>query len=229
FARVAVAPDLGALLAGWRNLPAGWSAVTVEGDLADGRGLVALRGRADPPGGNAARQVARRRRIAEELTILEPAYARAADAAAAAVASAAAAERRRAEAQRLADAADAEARRVASGADAADRALERAAGEETLLTQSLTELALPIADAEESAEADRDETGSAEGTDREVRVTRARENREAVATARKESRDAWQLARSRADELERGMVGARRREATVLARRESLEQAARDA
>src|SRR5438094_86173 len=79
FARVAVAPDLGALLAGWRNLPTGWSAVTVEGDLADGRGLVALRGRADPPGGNAARQGARRRQIAEELTILEPAYVRAAD------------------------------------------------------------------------------------------------------------------------------------------------------
>ncbi len=58
FSRVALAPDLETLLRGWRSLPAGWCAVTEGGDLADGRGILALRGRDDPPGGAAARQQA---------------------------------------------------------------------------------------------------------------------------------------------------------------------------
>ena len=135
-----MAPDLPTLLAGWRHLPAGWSAVTAEGDLADGRGLVALRGRADPPGGTAARQLARRREVAEELAGLEPAYAEAADHAAAAVAEAAAAERRRAELQRLADEADADARRRADDAVAADHRLERVVADAERLTSTLAEL-----------------------------------------------------------------------------------------
>src|SRR5437588_5592212 len=222
FARVAVAPDLHALLAGWRDLPAGWSAVTAEGDLADGRGLVALRGRADPPGGTAARQLARRREVAEELARLEPAHAEAADRAAAAVAEAAAAERRRAELQRLADEADADARRRADDAVAADHRLERVVADAERLTRTLAEL-----DAGQGEEVELDTQDEAPVADREageVRVGRARKSRESAAAVREEARQAWQRARQEADALEESMVGARRGLAEQRARRESLEQ-----
>jgi chromosome segregation protein len=222
FARVAVAPDLHALLAGWRDLPAGWSAVTAEGDLADGRGLVALRGRADPPGGTAARQLARRRDVAEELARLEPAYAGAADRAAAAVAEAAAAERRRAELRRLSDEADAEARGRADDAATAERKLERFATDAERLTKTLAEL-----EADHGEDVDGDTRDGASVADREageVRVGRARQSRESAAAIREKARQAWQEARQEADALEEGMVGAGRRLAEQHVKRESLEQ-----
>ena len=77
FHRTAVAPDLDALLAGWRDLPAGWSAVTAAGDLADPRGVVVLRGRADPPGGAAVRAHARRRELADAVVTIERELAKA--------------------------------------------------------------------------------------------------------------------------------------------------------
>ena len=67
FRRTAVARDVDALLDGWQRLPPGWSAVTAEGDLADGRGVIVLRGRADPPGGASARAHARRRDLASAV------------------------------------------------------------------------------------------------------------------------------------------------------------------
>ena len=67
FRRTAVARDVDALLDGWQGLPPGWSAVTAEGDLADGRGVIVLRGRADPPGGASARAHARRRDLASAV------------------------------------------------------------------------------------------------------------------------------------------------------------------
>jgi chromosome segregation protein len=71
FARTVVADDIAALLAGWRRLPPGWWAVTAEGDLADGRGLVVLRGRGEPAGGASARHHAPRRELAAALERLE--------------------------------------------------------------------------------------------------------------------------------------------------------------
>ena len=71
FARTVVAEEVAALLDGWTRLPPGWWAVTPEGDLADGRGLVVLRGRADAAGGASARQHARRRDLAAALERLE--------------------------------------------------------------------------------------------------------------------------------------------------------------
>ncbi|MEO6579260.1 MAG: AAA family ATPase, partial [Candidatus Limnocylindria bacterium] len=68
--RTVVAPDLSALLKGWRDLPAGWTAVTTDGELADARGVV-LRGRADPPGSVAARGHARRRDLTGAVDVLE--------------------------------------------------------------------------------------------------------------------------------------------------------------
>ena len=61
FRRAVVAPDLAAMLEGWRALPSGWLAVTPGGDVADGRGIISVRGRADAAGGEAARRHARRR------------------------------------------------------------------------------------------------------------------------------------------------------------------------
>ena len=77
FARAVLAPDLPSLLRGWRKLPAGWCAVTAAGDLADGRGLLTVRGRADETGGEASRQRARRRELAATLEQLEEEHAQA--------------------------------------------------------------------------------------------------------------------------------------------------------
>ena len=71
FRRTAVARDVGALLDGWQRLPPGWSAVTAEGDLADARGVIVLRGRADPPGGASARAHARRRELTAAVGRME--------------------------------------------------------------------------------------------------------------------------------------------------------------
>ncbi len=76
FARTVLAPDLDALLAGWRRLPSGWAAVTVTGDLADARGVV-IRGRGDPPGGAAARAHARRRELGQAVTDIDARFAEA--------------------------------------------------------------------------------------------------------------------------------------------------------
>jgi len=222
FARVAMAPDLGALLAGWRELPAGWSAVTAEGDLADGRGLVALRGRADPPGGAAARQVVRRRQVADELETLEPAYGQAADAAAVAVAEAAASERLRARAQQIWEAADAEARGLATESAEAQRGLERLGADAERLSAELADLGTVDVAVEDARG-----QGASQLADREsgeIRVARARDQRDAAAEAREAARKAWLTARQRADELERGVIGSRRRIAEILVRRESLER-----
>ncbi len=71
FHRTVVARDLETMLAGWQSLPPGWGAVTASGDLADSRGVVVLRGRADPPGGAAVRAHARRRELADTVTGIE--------------------------------------------------------------------------------------------------------------------------------------------------------------
>lgn len=77
FSRTVVAPDLDSLLRGWRSLPDGWCAVTAEGDLADSRGLLAVRGRADEVVGEAARQRTRRREVAATLAEVDAEHERA--------------------------------------------------------------------------------------------------------------------------------------------------------
>jgi chromosome segregation protein len=78
-ARAVLAPDLAALLRGWRGLPPGWSAVTAEGDLADERGLVVVRGRGDEAASESARQHARRRELGQLIESLELEQARASE------------------------------------------------------------------------------------------------------------------------------------------------------
>jgi chromosome segregation protein len=223
FQRVAVAPDVAALLSGWRALPAGWCAVTIDGDLADGRGLVALRGRADLPGGEAARQLARRRELATTLDRLEHEHAESADAAAEAVAGAAAAQRRMAEARRAADAADLEARESAAHAATARQALDRARAEEDRITGELRVNRAPELQAAPSTSAELDHATLVE------RVAAARLAAAAAGGERDRARDAWQAARGRADGLERSITGARQRRANLEARRAQLDGVATSA
>ena len=75
FRRAALAPSLDALLRGWRGLPAGWCGVTVEGDLADGRGVFALRGRGDAPSAQSVRRQARRRELSDLIEGLDARHA----------------------------------------------------------------------------------------------------------------------------------------------------------
>ncbi len=71
FHHAALAPDVDALLRGWRALPAGWCGVTAEGDLADGRGVFTLRGRGDTPTPRSTRRQARRRELSDLVGQLE--------------------------------------------------------------------------------------------------------------------------------------------------------------
>ncbi|MEX0625617.1 MAG: chromosome segregation protein SMC [Chloroflexota bacterium] len=101
FARAVVAPDLPTLLGGWRRLPPGWCAVTAEGDLADERGLVIVRGRQDEAAGEAARQHERRRELAQLVESLELEQSRAGEAAGLALVASSQAHRARDEARAL--------------------------------------------------------------------------------------------------------------------------------
>jgi chromosome segregation protein len=210
FLRVAVAPDLGALVAGWQALPAGWCAVTREGDLADGRGLLALRGRADAPGGRAARQAARRRELAAELATLEGHYSVVARQAAQAVARAAAAQRDEAAAREALAAAEQAARRSATELQVAEVSAERAAREVSELSTALEAVertTLPEAPLAADDENLDDLANASE---------RARQRRAAAAEERDAARVAWEAARGAADELER-------RSRSILGERAGLE------
>ncbi len=218
FERVAVAPDLPSLLGGWRSLPPGWCAVTPAGDLADGRGILALRGRADPPGGVAARQLARRRDLAQQLETLEATHGRRADAAAHAVAEAAAAQRRFVELRDSADATDAAARRATGELAAAEAHVERA-------ERTIAELAPALASARgQVAEhaSPHPELGTIDHAALEARVAEARRERGAASGARDEARTAWQALRDRAEEAEQTLLGTRQRRVELEARQAQL-------
>jgi chromosome segregation protein len=225
FERVAVAPDVSALLGGWRALPPGWCAVTPNGDLADGRGLVALRGRGDPPGGEAARQLARRRDLATRLEGLERDHEAAADQAAGAVSRAAAEQRRLSEARRALDDADAGARRAAAASSTAQLALERAQADRQRIAHDLSEVQAAGEPPEEPPPAAANRAALADHAALAERAAAARATATGAAQERDLARSAWQSTRSRADELERGMTGARQRRAELEARRNQLELA----
>lgn len=222
FERVAVAPDVAALLGGWQALPPGWCAVTADGDLADGRGLVALRGRADPPGGEAARQLARRRELAVTLEELEREHDAAADRAAQAVARAAAGQRRLNEARRALDEADAARRQATADAETARLSLKRAESDRERITRELSRLNTDAGTAEEPGQvADHGSTGDHAAFAERAAAARAGATR--AGEERDIARSAWQSASGRAEELERGMTGARQRRTELQARRTQLE------
>jgi chromosome segregation protein len=202
FQRTAVAPDVGALLDGWQRLPAGWSAVTPQGDLADGRGVIVLRGRADPPGGASARAHARRRDLAAAVGRQED-ESRAAQADAHA-----ATERLRAArdahlvAREAMDGADAAARRLRSEARSADDDLSR-------LSERLSQIEADLA-REPAPDDDRAAMPPARLVELQEIADRARAERDECARRRDQARDAWNATRGEAEVLETRVAGRRR-------------------
>ena len=217
FARTAVAPDLDSLLNGWSRLPAGWSAVTAEGDLADERGLVVIRGREEAAGDEAARRHARRRELADALAGLEVEQAEASTAAAQALVAATAARRaqesaveRRAEAQRRSLAA-------IGARDAAAEALRRGQDLVASLSAELARAGVPAPTTSVKAGTPSEDLDQLAAT---AAAFRARHAAAAADLAR--TLAAWQSARSDTGQLDatdsRALINA----AVAASRREQL-------
>ena len=212
FHRTVVANDLDALLSGWRALPPGWSAVSADGDLADGRGVVVLRGRADPPGGAAVRAHARRRELASAIADLEAQLAEAQANAHAAV------ERLRAGRDahiRAHEADDAAARRVRAATEAlesASRHVERTRARVADLEREAAELAAGTPQAAP-------ESGTSDELDLLQRAAdAARARRDAAAAARDAAREHWAATRGAAETAETRVADRRRERALAEAR-----------
>ncbi len=205
FSRAVIAPDLTALLAGFRELPAGWCAVTPEGDLADARGVVVLRGRGDPPGGASARAHARQRELRTAVAGLE-------------VEATAAQEAAHRNAERLRRARDAHVTGV-SALEAAEQTARRARDELDAVASTTTRLEERIAAARgelEALEGAADETAptATVGGDALDQLQRAaglaRAERDELAAARDTAREAWTATRTEAEALETSTATRRR-------------------
>jgi chromosome segregation protein len=218
--RTVVAPDLGALLAGWRSLPPGWLAVTPRGDLADGRGLVTVRGRADVPGGEAARRHARRRELAEALELLESEQSQAAATAARELAAVGEAARRAEEATADLAAAEGDLRAAAATLQEAELRHARAATAVDTLSDELGAVPDP------APAADRDGVGATDAAERlaalEREAAEARRERATRAAEADTARVALLAAQADARGREERQVGQQRERATLEARRAQL-------
>lgn len=214
-----IAPDVGALLRGWRSLPPGWSAVTTHGDLADGRGLVAVRGRGDAPSAEGARQHVRRREVAEALAQLEMAHADARTAAAVALTALNESGRQRAVVVAERDEADRRLVQARSEAEAAEANLARS-------RRDASELAIELEQARATELTAQGAPGRGGSDDETVPLTliaeQARAARDAAAANRDQHRDAWRTVRQAAEEAERRSGGHRQELANLEARRAQL-------
>jgi chromosome segregation protein len=213
FHRAAIAPDLDALLHGWRRLPPGWAAVTPRGDLADGRGILVVRGGAEPAGGIAAQQHARRRALTETTATLDRQRADAVAAAHEAAEALRAARDRHVRAREALDAAEALVRRRRAADEAAIAAARRLASDAERLT---AELAAATPSSSQVA---------APGEELRERLARAvavaesvRRRRDEAAAARDVARAAWSERRAEAEAAELQSAG-QRQERVVLAGR----------
>ena len=219
FAHAVVAPDLAALLNGWRALPTGWSAVTEEGDLADGRGLVVVRGRQEGSAGAAARQHARRGELAAIIEELESEHRAAGEAAGQALVAAAAARHAREDASAVRDEAE-EGAALARGALArANEAVARGRALEQGLRAELDDVQTSAAHGGSPAKP------SPIASELELLATtvaEAYERRAELAGERDRRRSAWQLAQSVADATDSGLGSARYERAVLAARRDQL-------
>ena len=213
FTRTAVAASLSELLAGWRRLPAGWAAVTAEGDLADARGVV-LRGRGDPPGGASARAHARRRELGAAVAELDTRFGAAQQAAHAA-----------SDALRDARGAHLAAREGHDQADRAARvareALEAARADASRQAERLERLERALGE----LRAERPEVTTAEEDDATDRLDRLQRDADEVRAARDElarrrdmTRDTWTATRRDAAEIETRTASVRTERATAEAR-----------
>ncbi len=206
--RTAVAPDLAALRSGWARLPEGWLAVTPTGDLADGRGVLTLHGRAEPAGGSAARRHARRRELSAALASLAVEQQRLAGEVEASSSVLAAAER----ALREARVSLAAAERIEREAAAALEALEaRHAHSERELRDLARQLDEVRAARMTDDDAARSEGGPSTALDGLVAAAvEARRQRDASALRRDMARGAWSDARQAAETAEARTAGERR-------------------
>jgi chromosome segregation protein len=216
--RTVVAPNLGALLNGWRELPDGWAAVTLAGDVADSRGVVTVRGRA----GNGSSSAGRAVRLAELATLIERMTREAGEA-----------RRRQADVQAAFDAASARADEATAALDAA-RAGARHADEERLAAMAAVEhligerervaadLALVAAIEEEPV---REAKQGSDVAALEASAREAREAREVAEADRDAARSAWEAAVRIADEHDALATDRRATAARHAERTEQLQRA----
>lgn len=219
FHRTAVAASPAALLDGWRQLPTGWSAVTANGDLADARGVVVLRGRADTPGGAAARAHARRRELDERIGSLTSEVTDAQRAAHEAVDRLREAREAQLAARDAADEADRAARRARGDQDAAEAQQRRMAARLDALSDELQALrpseAAEVVEAPGAAPAD----GANDELERlQAAAAEARRERDERAARRDEARQRWSASRGAAEQVEMRTAGQRRERAMLEAR-----------
>ena len=223
FHRTVVARDLDALLAGWRELPPGWTAVTAEGDLADARGVVVLRGRADPPGGAAARAHARRRELAAAISTIEKELSTAQAAAHDATERLRAGRDAHLAAHGAAEDAGRRMRAATEALESAARQRERAAARVGELERERSQIGedVPVAAAPRDALSDELEELQRLADD-------ARRRREAASAARDGARERWTATRGVAEVAETRIADRRRERAVAEARVAQLEAALPD-
>ncbi len=226
FHRTAVARDLDALLAGWQSLPLGWGAVTASGDLADGRGVVTLRGRADPPGGAAVRAHARRRELAEAVTRIERDLADAQSSAHAAVERLRLGRDAHLAARDAHDDTDRALRAARSELDAATALLARTSERAEVLAAELADIGDPNAPDAASAAPRVQASGELDRLQRAADA--ARSHRDARAAERDTARDRWSATRGQAEEAETRVADRRRERAVAEARVAQLEASGPD-
>jgi chromosome segregation protein len=222
FARAVVAPDLATLLRGWRDLPSGWMAVTPEGDLADERGLVVIRGRQDEAIGEAARQHARRRELAELVATLEHEQRQAGEAAARALVAASRAMQSRDEALAARSQAELRATAARTAHAHATEVLERVRAQASTLA---TELETTRAEASSAGDAPATPLRDAELDSLASAAIAAQRDRSELAARRDELRAAWQSAQAAADATDAARRGAGYEHALRMARRDQLRAA----
>jgi chromosome segregation protein len=211
FRRTVVAPDLATLLDRWRSLPPGWAAVTPGGDVADGRGIVSIRGRTEGGGGEAARRHARRRELADAVERLEAEQEQAAATAASQLAAVGEAARQLDDAQ--AGAEQAEGAERSAAARAAEIEVRRARAASAIAALEAELRSVPVAVAAMTTTAATDATDDLAAL--KAAAERARDERARAAEARDQARAAWLTADREARNQEERQVG-QQRERTVL-------------
>ncbi|MEO8639036.1 MAG: chromosome segregation protein SMC [Chloroflexota bacterium] len=218
FARAVLAPDLPAMLSGWRGLPPGWCAVTADGDLADSRGLVIVRGRQDQAAGEAARQHERRRELTQLVESLELEQSRAGESAGGALVASTQARRARDDAFALrSDAGQRTSRAQAAHARAAE-VVQRAREDEDALAAELDAARDTAASSPASPPAPVDSAIAALA----AAAVATQERRVQLAATRDQLREAWQAAQSAADAIDSARRGGGYEQALREARRDQL-------
>ena len=221
FQWTALLPDVESLLGAWRRLPVGWLAVTPAGDLADGRGLLVLQGRAETNGSAAAERHGRRRELALALEAIDQEQEAAAGEAARAMAAVTEAGRRLEDARRVREEAERDERAAAAALEGAELATERAATAGARIAEELA----AIGDDEPKATDDPAGELQAGLSALEAEVASIRDRRIAATGERDRARTTWTAAQAAAREIEDRQLGAERSRAVEAARRMQAEAA----